>query len=44
MVAGSWLIASVFSDLTIVDVVDDRRHVRQQLADPRAALAVLGEA
>ena len=35
--------ASVFSDLADRDVVDDRRGVRQQFADPRPALAVLGE-
>ena len=41
--AGSWLIASVLQRLDDGDVVDDRRRVRQQFADPGAALAVLVE-
>ena len=41
VIAGSWLIASVFIVLTMAEVVDDARQVRQQLADPGAVLAVL---
>ena len=43
VMAGSWLIASVCIDLHEAQLVDDLRGVRQQLADPRAALAVLRE-
>ena len=41
--AGSWLIASVNIDLTMHRSSAMLRRVRQQLADPRAALAVLRE-
>ena len=37
--AGSWLIASVYIDLDDADVVGDRLHVRQEVADPGAVLA-----
>ena len=41
VIAGSWLIASVCIERMMRDVVDDLRRVRQQLAEPRAALPVL---
>ena len=43
VIAGSWLIASVCIDLTKQRSSTILRGVRQQLADPRAALAVLRE-
>ena len=41
--AGSWLIALVWTVLTRAMSSTHLRGVRQQLADPRAALAVLRE-
>ena len=43
VIAGSWLIASVCIDLTMHSSSTILRRVRQQLADPRARLAVLRE-
>ena len=42
--AGSWLMASVCRLRMKHRLVDDLRGLRQQFADPRAALAVLREA
>ena len=39
VMAGSWLIASVWTLLTIADVIHDLRDVRQHIADPRSVLA-----
>ena len=43
VIAGSWLIASVCIDLMKHSSSATLRRVRQQLAEPGAALAVLGE-
>ena len=41
--AGAWLTASVCMRLDEAEVVGDRGGVRQEVADPGAALAVLRE-
>ena len=43
MIAGSWLIASVCIERTMQRSSAIAGRVRQQLAEPRAALAVPGE-
>ena len=42
VIAGSWLIASVYIDLTNADVVGDVAMMRQQLAQPGARLGRAG--
>ena len=43
MIAGSWLIASVHIDLTNAEVVGDLAMMGQEVAEPGARLAMLGE-